>query len=240
MISIIIPTLQEEKLIETMLKALKSGLTVPHEIIVSDGGSRDQTAALARKYADKVIVYTGVKRQTIAQGRNDGAKAAAGDILMFLDADCFLNNPNEFLQKINQKFSADKDLVALTGWLLIQPEERTFFDQIIPPIVSASYWFLNNVLHHGGASGEFQAIRRTAFEQLGGYREEMTAGEDIDMFSRLSRIGKTRLARDLVIYHTGRRVHKIGWPHLLTLWFLNTVWLIVWRKAYSEEWVPIR
>ncbi len=80
MISIIIPTLDEEKLIETTLRSLKEGLTLPHEIIVSDGGSSDRTVEIARCFADQLVEHRGAWRETIGQGRNQGARVAKGEL----------------------------------------------------------------------------------------------------------------------------------------------------------------
>jgi glycosyltransferase involved in cell wall biosynthesis len=71
-------------------------LTHQHELIVSDGGSSDGTVELAGKYAAAVMVFSGSGRQTIAQGRNDGAKTACGDFFIFLDADCVIPEPDRF------------------------------------------------------------------------------------------------------------------------------------------------
>lgn len=56
MISFIIPTLNEESVLENILKWL-SGFNGEHEIIVSDGKSNDRTIEIANKYADKVVIY---------------------------------------------------------------------------------------------------------------------------------------------------------------------------------------
>jgi len=80
--SIIIPTLNEATNIQGCLIALQA-LRNRAEIIVIDGGSRDNTVILATPYADKILLS--------AQGRatqmNHGAKVASGDILIFLHAD---------------------------------------------------------------------------------------------------------------------------------------------------------
>ena len=80
MISIVIPTLNEEKIIETTLRSLRaySGYL---EIIVSDGRSTDRTVEIARSIADTVVVHSGPERQNISKGRNRGAEVATGDIL---------------------------------------------------------------------------------------------------------------------------------------------------------------
>ena len=96
LISIIIPVLQEEKLlfrtmsIFTPERKRRFGL----EIIVSDGGSTDATISIAKEFADKVICHTEQRRQTIAEGRNKGAEHAQGDIFVFLNADTFPADPD--------------------------------------------------------------------------------------------------------------------------------------------------
>jgi hypothetical protein len=71
----------EEKTIGSA-SSLKSQPTIPHEIIISEGGNKDQTVKIAAKYADKLIVYNEIKRQTIVHGRNGGARAAQGEFLV--------------------------------------------------------------------------------------------------------------------------------------------------------------
>ncbi|MDI6642623.1 MAG: glycosyltransferase, partial [Candidatus Hodarchaeaceae archaeon] len=84
-ISVIIPTLNEGKYLDRTLLAIKGqryGGEV--EIIVSDSSSEDDTQEIARRYGAKVIAS---ERRGPAAGRNRGAQAAKGDILVFIDAD---------------------------------------------------------------------------------------------------------------------------------------------------------
>jgi len=75
MISIIISTFNvREKVIEATFRTLNSALTHTLGIIVSDGSSSDRTVERARKYAAAVVVFSAPGRQTIAQGRNAGAR----------------------------------------------------------------------------------------------------------------------------------------------------------------------
>ena len=97
-ISIIIPTLNEEKYIENTLKALKNqDYNGKYEIIVADGMSKDRTVKIAQKYADKVIK---VKKPGISAGRNAGAGIAKGGIFLFIDADTIVF-PNLFNCEFN-------------------------------------------------------------------------------------------------------------------------------------------
>ena len=83
-------------------------------------------------------------------------------------------------------------------------------------------------------------IRRSVFEQVGGYNERLVAYEDNEIFIRLAKIGKTRLLSNLTIFHSGRRAHKVGHLKLLTIWITNGIWVTFFKKAFNEEWEPIR
>ncbi len=71
-LSLIIPTLNEEKVIGKMLSQFPPHFCEKYniEIIVSDGGSSDNTVEIATQYAHKVITHTESRRQTISEGRN--------------------------------------------------------------------------------------------------------------------------------------------------------------------------
>ncbi len=240
MISIIIPTLNEEKIIVSTINKLKSALTIDHEIIVSDSLSTDKTVELARKYADKVVIFSGIGKLTISKIRNNGARAAVGDFFVFMDADCVIKDADNSLKKCLARFEKDKNLVAITGGLRVFPEFETRSDRIFFGLVNVVERFSNNVLHRGEAAGKFQMIRREVFERLGGFREDLVTREDSDMFLRLSKIGKTFFDSAITIFHGGRRAHAIGWPKLLFIWMMNTVWVSLFNKAKTEEWKPVR
>ena len=240
MISIIIPTLNEESVIDKTVRSLDSKLALPHEIIISDGRSTDHTVEIARAAGALAVVYSGQKRQTIAEGRNDGAKAARGDFLAFMDADCTIMEPDDFFGRALELFRKDPHLVAITPRIKVLPEYETWADWLFFGILNFNKWWLNNLLHRGEANGELQMVPRAAFDKVGGYRGDLVTREDADMFMRLAKIGRVRYVGSLVVYHTGRRAHKVGWPKLLSEWMLNSVWFMLFNKAHSGEWKVIR
>lgn len=240
MISIIIPTLREESVLEKTLKNLKLLTRFPYEIIISDGRSTDRTLEIARKYTDKVVVYEGTVRQTIAHARNFGAEVAIGDLFVFMDADVIIPDPNDFFEKAVNAFEKEKNLVAITALVKVLPEYETFADRFWFGFLNLTNSINNNIFHKGTAPGEFQMMRADAFRAEGGYNQTLVASEDYEMFGRLSLIGKTRMLRHLTILHTGRRAHAIGWPRLLSQWFANWISVLVLKKAASKEWKVIR
>ncbi len=239
MISFIIPTLNEGKAIETTLKCLKL-YSSKSEIIVSDGGSHDNTIEIAKKYADKVVVHDGKTRQTIGGGRNAGARVATGEYLVFIDADVSIFEIDKFFERAISNFEKRKKLVALTCSYKILKENETLADRIIFKILSLNFVLFNNYLHVGVSGGEFQMIKQEVFERAGGFDEKLVAAEDGDMFYRLGKMGRTRCDIGLTVYHTGRREHAIGWPKLIYQWNMNYIMMQLFRRARSKEWEQIR
>jgi len=236
-LSVIIPTLQEAKSIGATLKALAMLRDRGHEIIVSDGGSTDETVTIARPLADKVILYTGAIRQTISTGRNVGARAACGKLLVFLDADCSIERPIDFFAAAVAHFERDSEVVALTGYLRVLPSEETVADKLVFGLMNAVTRVRNNVCHKGDAAGgEFQMVRREAFETVGGYREDLVTCEDRDLFARLARLGRVVTDPALVVFHSGRRAHNVGWTKLIVMFLVNTISFRLRGKALSREW----
>ena len=240
MISIIIPTLNEELVIAHTLEQIKSIMTMPHEIIVSDGKSTDKTLEIARKYADIVIEYEGSERQTIAMGRNAGAARASGEFLVFVDADITIPNPNILFAELLNIFAKEKTLSGLIIPIKPLPGSTTFFDRLGMGYFNISYYIFNNIFHIGNASGEFQMIPAKIFRQVGGYRKDLVSGEDNDMFRRLARVGRTRFASRYAVYHTCRRAHSRGWLHIIMKSLWSGIYVMIFNKSPYKEWTVIR
>ncbi len=241
MISIIIPTLNEEKEIENTLKNLQASIINGEvEIIVSDGKSKDKTAEIARKYTQKVLVYEGEKQQTISLAKNMGAEIATGEYLLFQDTDVFIPKPSDFFKKLVLAFEHDKQLLGATVSIKVRPHDETFLDFLIFGIINYLYFLMNNLLHIGAASGEFQFVRADAFKKISGFSEHLVVAEDQDLFQRLNKIGRTKILLSLLAYHSGRRAHAIGWPKLLWKWWTNYFSLVVLKRSTSKEWEPLR
>ena len=90
------------------------------------------------------------------------------------------------------------------------------------------------------AAGEFQMTRSESFKQVGGYNEKLAMGEDINFFTKLSKIGKTRTETGLFVFHTSRRAHQLGWPKLFLLWWVNLLFNKIFKRSFSKEWKVIR
>lgn len=237
-ISIIIPTLKEGPFIERTLKQFEN-LSIPHELIVTDGGSTDETLDIARRYTDKIVVWSHPRRQTFGEAKNSGAALAVGRYLVFIDADVLIPDPQRFFEEMLSVFDKKPRLVAMT--VPLKPwVGNPLIDSVFCAPLNWFYVIANNIFHSGNASGEFQMIRRGIFRSIGGYSEHLAAGEDNEVFRHLAEHGRTLSYWRLAVRHSCRRPHKLGWLRTYTVWIENGLSVAVRKKAIYKEWPVIR
>lgn len=169
-ISIIIPALNEAARIADAVRRAKE--TEPHEVIVADGGSDDETAALAREAGANVLI-TGPGR---AIQQNTGARHATGDALLFLHADTWL--PPD---AVGQVESALADAAVGCGAFLQQIEAEGLAYRLLE---RGNAWRVKRRGITYGDQGIF--VRRALFEELGGF-PEVRLMEDLLLMKRLRR-----------------------------------------------------
>jgi|WetSurMetagenome_2_1015567.scaffolds.fasta_scaffold50423_2 glycosyltransferase involved in cell wall biosynthesis len=239
-ISIIIPTLNEEKLIFQNLnqfdKVLKEKYNL--EIIVSDGGSRDSTLQIVTGLADKVLIHKEKFKQNISRGRNQGALNSVGDVLIFLNADTLISDLNLFFEKILNIFN-DKNVVAAACPVKVFKNEEIFIDKIFHFSYNNYVRFLNKFFM-GMGRGECHIIKRDSFLKAGRYNEDMYAGEDFDLYRRLKKIGKIIFLNDFIVYESPRRYRRFGYLKVFWDWTRNSVWITLFKKSISKDWEEVR
>ncbi len=203
MISVVIPTFNEEENIAQCLVSL-SHQTVPrseYEIIVVDGGSKDATCEIAKKYADNVFTQTSRK---VGGARNDGVKAAKGDVIATTDADCIL--PPHWIKQISEDF---KNPAIAQVYGPVYPIEEGFGNLV-------SLFLANSFSRIGYYSKTFYytlgcntAFRKDAFEAAGMYRC-IDAGDDLEIAMRLKEHGDIYFDNRLKVGFSMRRYQKFG------------------------------
>ncbi len=188
-ISVIIPALNEEFYIEkTLLSVIRQ--EGDYEFYVVDGGSTDNTVAIAKKYTSVINSERGRAIQM-----NKGARLCKGDILLFLHADTLL--PDNAFREIRKRM---KDDTVAGGSFYIEFDS----DNLILRGVSFITRF-NFRIFHFGDQGIF--VRRDVFQTLNGYKE-MPTMEDYDFYKRLAGQGKVILLRMPMISSARRFVRK--------------------------------
>lgn len=239
-LSIIIPTLNEEKLISKILSVFDSDFKSKFnaEIIISDGGSTDDTIQLITNVVDKVVVHKDDVRQNISRGRNQGALNSTGDVLVFLNADTYIEESGFFFDTVLNILRND-DFVAIAFPIKVFKDQERFFDKFFHNFYNFYVGLLNKT-GVGMGRGECHIIKRDYFEKLGGYDENLYAGEDYDLYKRLRQKGKIAFAKNLTVFESPRRYRKLGYPKVIYNWLINSLFVTLFKKSVSKEWEPVR
>ena len=240
MMSVIIPALNEEKLLPGILEQFTPELREAHqlEIIVSDGGSTDRTLQIAREAADCVVENVPYRKQTISIGRNRGALVARGDVLVFLNADTRIADPDRFFRELAIQ-AQPPGIAAVTCRVGVYPWEERGVDRAFHGFYN---WFFAKMNRVGMAMGrgECHVMRREVFERVHGYAARIVAGEDYDMFRRLHALGRVAFRHDLQVYESPRRFRRYGYFRVSASWFLNFLSVFLLRRSILRDWTPIR
>ena len=205
MISFIVPAYNEETLIARTLAALKQAaqeIGEAYEIIVADDASADRTADLARAHGSRVIE---VNCRQISATRNAGAREAAGDKLIFVDADTVVST-----EVVRAAVEAMKGGAVGGGCAVDFDGRLPRYAEIVHPALVRTFRAL------GLACGCFVFCTREAFDTVGGFDEQLFASEEISISRALKRLGRFVVLREAVTT-SGRKLRMYSGQQVLKL-----------------------
>ncbi len=221
MLSIIIPTLNEEKYLPILLSQIKKQQFPHYEIIVADAGSKDKTVILARSFGCRIS-----EGGLPAKGRNKGAEEAKGDIFLFMDADN-LYLPDNFLGDLLSAFERRNLGVASFP---IYPAGN-LFDKI-------AYFFYNSWV---SISQRFLAhatnsvlIKRDVFQRVGGFDEEIKIGEDHDIARRAAKVSKFGFIKTRPVLTSVRRFERDGRVRTYCKYLLAGIYMLLFGPVKKD------
>lgn len=182
--SIIIPTLNEEDYIGRLLTDLKKLKSDSFEVIMVDGQSTDKTVEIARTFAQYIrlqIVMSSVKN--VSSQRNEGARIAQGEYLVFFDAD--IQVPANYCRELKDKLTKNFPAYATTYLL---PDSDEVYDEMIAHVYNLCIE-LSLLIERPFVPGFNFIVRKKIFDAVGGFVVNIVHGEDFDLSFRIFREG---------------------------------------------------
>jgi rSAM/selenodomain-associated transferase 2 len=231
-VSIIIPTLNEAGCLERTLRHLQGLYPPAKEIIVVDGGSQDETIAIATRLFLTLNPHTRTELvQCERQGRsiqmNRGVQTATGATLCFLHADTLV--PDDLVTVIDRTLS-EPDVVC-GGFISLMTGTQTtrwgvslhnFLKTYYAPLIFRPHLFWKGLRLLFGDQVMF--CRQAAFLQCGGFDEALPIMEEADLCIRLVQHGKIRQV-NRVVQSSDRRVAKWGaWKATAIYLYIGCLW----------------
>jgi len=221
MLSIIIPTLNEEKYLPLLLDSIKKQDFKDYEMIVADARSKDNTVKIAKSYGCKVV-----KGGLPPVARNNGAKSTKGDLLLFLDADVIIGK--DFLRETVSEFYR-RNLGAATCYY--RPIKGKRVDKAIAFV--ANRWIQLNQYTNPNAAGFCIFSKKEIHEKIKGFNENLRLSEDHDYVKRVSKLSRFRVLKSRKINVSMRRFDKEGRLQLIKKYIL--ILLHGWFKGEIKD-----
>ena len=197
-VSIVIPALNEEKMLPGLLESIKDQDFSDYEIIVADANSTDKTREIALSYGCR-IVDGGLP----AAGRNAGAAAASGSFLFFLDADVIL--PKGFIRNVYDEM---QDRFIDIATCEIKPLSDYRLDRVIHRMINLAV--LLNLWLDPKAFGFCIFVTRRLFQRVGGFDETIYVAEDNDFVKRAAAFRSLHYLSSAFVLVSIRRFEKEG------------------------------
>ena len=211
-VSFVVPAHNEEPLLRATLRAIHAAAAacaIEYEIIVVDDASTDRTAQVA---ADSGARIVSVQHRQISATRNSGARAAQGDVLVFVDGDTVINK--DVLSRALDTLAGG----AVGGGAAVSFDGHVplYARTLIPLFMGVMRWMR-------WAAGCFVFCTRAAFEAAGGFDERLFGAEEIALSVALKKIGRFVILREAVLT-SGRKLRTYSGFEVLG---------IVMRGAFS-------
>jgi cellulose synthase/poly-beta-1,6-N-acetylglucosamine synthase-like glycosyltransferase len=224
-LSAIICAYNEERMLPAAIHSLFAQTRVPDEIIVVNNASTDDTRAVAAGIPGVRVIDEPDKG--LVKARAAGYRAATGDVLLYIDADC--RAPVGLVAGMERRFLRSPGTVAVTGpyrfydWDWVGTLGARVYDYTLAPLAHVT---AQHVLRIGAVlyGGNF-AVRRTALAAIGGFDTTIEFhGEDTNLGRRLAAVGAVELVGACYIQTSARRYLALGRGKVFRLYVRNFWW----------------
>lgn len=211
LVSIVIPVFNREKMVS---EAVESALAQSHphiEVVVVDDGSTDGTFRVLQSFGSSIVLVRQVRNKGQSAARNRGISKSRGRYLLFLDSDDVL-----FPDAVETLWKALDPLERKhPAWRVGYGKRLTCNEKLIPVKTKKKKYYSGHILnqmftHHFVHSGTY-LVRKTAIEEIGGFREDLAVKEDLLVHLLLAAKYKFRFVDQPVVKyrrHTGDRARN--------------------------------
>lgn len=240
-LSVIVCAHNEAGYLGACLHSLLAQSRRPDEIIVVNNDSSDSTGEVAARIEGVRVIDE--PRRGLVVARETGRRAATGDILVYVDADC--RAPFQWLEKIERRLLQRPSLIALSApyrfydWHLGGRALIRTYDVTVAPLTQT---LVKHILRMGTVfyGGNF-AVRRSALEQIGGFDTSIEFhGEDTNVGRRLHAVGRVDLVRDCYLFTSARRYIAMGTWTVVRLYVRNFVSEMLHHRPKDTTHLDVR
>ncbi len=223
-ISVVVPAYNEDACLADCLCALQNQTyRGSYEIIVVNNASTDHTLQIAQSMGVKVIEEP---RKGYVQAMRAGFAAATGEIIASTDADTIVSS--NWLEKIVHALRVNPKIVATGGIFKVHH---------CSPWLACFLSLASRFIGH--PCGGNMAVRKWAYEAVGGFNPKINMGTDTDLVNHLRLIGRVTVDRSIVVTTSGRRYQYAFWQNIWK-YPLNDFWVRLWRRPLFYNFSDIR
>jgi glycosyltransferase involved in cell wall biosynthesis len=222
LVSIIIPTLNEEVCLASLLQSIQKQTVTAYEIIIADAGSTDATPSIAQRHGCTIVPggMPGV-------GRNAGAKVAQAENLLFLDADVLL--PETFLENMLSEFARKSLDIAIPK---AAPRSDLHIDHLIFSLMNFSFYASQKISPI--LQGFCILCKRQLHNRIGGFDEKLRLAEDVEYVHRARKQGKYGICSSSYVLVSIRRWEREGRIKLCSKYVFSSIYMLINKNAPSK------
>jgi len=195
-VSVILLTKNSSATIQKSIESIFQQTRQPDEVVVVDGNSGDNTLEIVKNYPIKLVSEPGLG---FGHARNLGIKNTSGDIMFFIDSDCYAEP--DWIEKTLPHFDLNPEVAAVTGRTNLWNTESAVARFLA--CVGGRMNMLTRRRFVKIAPTMNLALKREVVDEVGGFNEALIRCEDTDLTYKISKSHKILYEPDAIVWFKG-------------------------------------